>query len=162
MYFVPFCNKRSEGWFSLPMTLPPLAKGHDHGDIHAGVLGGTWWTSIQTVAVVSDSGKAGVGGVVKGGRGCWTLAVCWGVTAWLFFLCDLLTRPRTHSHNMHVMFSLGRHVVMTCMNHCGIPHGFAGGVLATHRILFFPSLTHFCSTPKTLSVTRPLEGQLWT
>lgn len=44
-----------------------LAEGHDFGDIRAGFHGETRWTSVQTLAVASDSGK--MGGVrVRGGE----------------------------------------------------------------------------------------------
>lgn len=96
-----------------------------------------------------------------------TSTVCRAVMAWLcsFFLCDSLTRPRARTHTLT---QLARRVFFRLaygdggMSHCRIPHGFAGLALAAHQIsFFFHHWLTFCSTPKTLSVTRLLKEELW-
>lgn len=103
------------------------------------------------LTVASDSGK--MGGCSGEGEAN-TLTCCLSrrhgmIVFFPLWFVNTSTRARAHSHNTHIRFSLGWHTAMTCMNHCRIPHGFTGG-LAAHQILCFSSLTHFCSTPKTL------------
>lgn len=85
------------------------------------------------------------------------LASCHGVMAWLcFFLCDLLTRPHVRAHTRTTRTSgflwvgIQRWLAWIIVgSHTASPGGWGVG-LAAHQILCFSSLTHFCSTPKTL------------